>query len=413
MFRKQHPQIGARPGTLLIPANALPTKIRVTRYGSTGIEEETMGPGDDGNWHDFAVGIDASHVTWIDIQGFGNVELLKSIAQQFHVHPLAMESVINVPQRPQAALHGEQLLIIARVVKIKEGTLDIQLPQLSIFLGPNYVVTVQDTYTEIMDPIRQRLEQTHGQLRQMGPDYLAYAILDTVIDGYYPALETIGEELEDLESQVISNPQPKLLSQVNLIRNRLVNMRRTIWPQRDAVSALVHGSHATISDEVRTYLRDTHEHCIQTSEVAEMYRDMATGLLNTYLSSVAHRSNEVMKVLTIMSSIFVPLTFIAGIYGMNFENMPELSFRWAYPAVWLTMLTMAGTMLGFFWWKGWIGMGNPQEKQLREEKLQAEHLHLTLPVAEPIHAASFHRPPHSLSSSDTPSHRPSALQKAS
>ena len=411
MFRKQHPQIGARPGTLLISADALPTKIRVTRYGRAGIEEKTIGPGEDGDGYDFTARIDPSCVTWIDIQGFGNVARLQSIAQQFHVHPLAMESVVNVPQRPQAALHGEQLLIVARVVKIETERLDIRLPQLSIFLGPNYVVTVQDTYTETMAPVRQRLEQADGQLRRLGPDYLAYAILDTVIDGYYPALEIIGEELEDLESQVIANPHPKLLNRVNLIRNRLVNMRRTIWPQRDAVGALVHGNHAMISSEVRTYLRDTHEHCIQTSEVAEMYRDMATGLLNTYLSSVAHRSNEVMKVLTIMSSIFVPLTFIAGIYGMNFENMPELSFRWAYPAVWLAMLTTACTMLGFFWWKGWIGWANPREKPPQEKPSRAEHLHLTLPVGEPIHAASSHasdrwRTP------DSHGYRPEKLPKA-
>jgi magnesium transporter len=397
MFRKQHPQIGARPGTLLISANALPTRIRVTHYSPLGIEEEIIEPKDGGDCPDFTAGIDESHVTWIDIQGFGDVERLKSIAEQFHVHPLAMESVINVPQRPQAALHGEQLLVIARMVNIDKDALDIQLPQLSIFLGANYVVTVQDTYFEALAPIRQRLEQNHGQLRRLGPDYLAYAILDTVIDGYYPALETIGQELEDLESRVISNPHPQLLSHVNLIRNRLVNMRRTIWPQRDAVGMLVHGDHALIQDEVRTYLRDTHEHCVQTSEVVEMYRDMATGLLNTYLSAVAHRSNEVMKVLTIMSSIFVPLTFVAGIYGMNFENMPELSFRWAYPAIWLTMLTMAGSMLGFFWWKGWIGTSQPLEKQA-----QAERLDPTISVARSMPATTFHLP--------TPSQSPGASE---
>jgi magnesium transporter len=407
MFRKQHTQIGARPGTLVISTDAQPTKIRVTRYSSEGIEELTTGlDGVDGLGGDFTASIDESHVTWIDIQGFGNVGLLKSIAEQFCVHPLAMESVINVPQRPQVALYGEQLLIVARMVQIEEGALDIRLPQVSIFVGPNYVVTVQDTYSEVLAPIRDRLEQNRGPMRNSGSDYLAYAILDTVVDGYYPALETIGEEMENLESQVIANPHPQLLSRVNLIRNRLVNMRRTIWPQRDAVNSLVHGDYGLIQQEVRTYLRDTLDHCVQTTEVVEMYRDMATGLLNTYLSSVAHRSNEVMKVLTIMSSIFVPLTFIAGIYGMNFENMPELSFRWAYPAVWLTMLTTAATLLSFFWWKGWIGISKLPEKQAEVEPVDYP------PTAmESTSAATFHLSDHA--PTEVTEDHPTKLKKAS
>jgi magnesium transporter len=183
-------------------------------------------------------------------------------------------------------------------------------------------------------------------------------------------------------------------------------MRRTIWPQRDAVNSLVHGEFGLIQQEVRTYLRDTLEHCVQTTEVVEMYRDMATGLLNTYLSSVAHRSNEVMKVLTIMSSIFVPLTFIAGIYGMNFENMPELSFRWAYPAVWLTMLTTAATLLSFFWWKGWIGISKLPEKQA-----EVEPVNYPPTAMESTSAATFHLSDHA--PTEVTEDQPRKLKKAS
>ncbi len=388
MFRKQHPQAGSRPGTLMISDDAVPTRIRVTRYSPAGIREETIGPA-----HDFTQGIDDTCVTWIDIQGFGNVELLRSIAEQFQVHPLALESVINVPHRPKAERFGDQLLLITRVATFKEEVLDLGFSQLSIFLGPRYVVTVQDSYSETLEPIRQRLENHEGQIRQMDADYLAYTILDTAVDGYYPVLELIGEQFEELENRVIEDPHPGLLSQVNHLRNLLANMRRTIWPQRDAIGSLVMGENELIHPEVRTYLRNTHDHCVQTSDVVEMYRDMGTGLMNTYLSSVAHRTNEVMKVLTIMSSIFVPLTFLAGIYGMNFEFMPELSYRWAYPAVWMTMLATAGGMLWFLWRKGWIVMSSlhGSESDRREIKpLQSSQSPSTNLAG---HAVDFTKPP--------------------
>jgi magnesium transporter len=183
---------------------------------------------------------------------------------------------------------------------------------------------------------------------------LAYAIADTIIDGYYPVLEIVGNRLESLESDVIEDPSPAVLGELNRLKNQLINLRRAIWPQREAISKLVRGGFGLVSEEVGVYLRDTYDHCIQTSEVAEMYREMVTGLMNIYLSSVANRTNEVMKVLTIMASIFIPLTFMAGIYGMNFEYMPELKYEFSYAILWIAMVIVAIGMLIFFWRKRWI-----------------------------------------------------------
>ena len=279
---------------------------------------------------------------------------MQDIATLFELHPLLLEDVVNVPQRPKTETYGDQLLIVVRMVKV-DGPDEIDMEQVSIVFSQNYVLTFQERHGDILDPVRNRLRSGKGPMRQRGPDYLAYAIADTIIDGYYPVLETIGNHLEDMEVTVIANPTPELLLRLHQLKNRLVNLRRSVWPQREAVNQLVRGDHALVSDDVRVYLRDTYDHCVQTAEVAEMYREMVSGLMNTYLSAVANRTNEVMKVLTIMASIFIPLTFLAGIYGMNFEHMPELHVRWAYPIIWVAMFVVAGGMIFFFYRKGWIG----------------------------------------------------------
>ncbi len=361
MFRKHHPQPGSRPGTLLIAPDAPATRVRVVRYSRDSVVDQEISDISE-------VRLDApkDEVTWIDVQGFGDEALLQQIAERFHIHPLAMEDVVNAPQRPKAELYSGQLLIIVRIVTMPTA-MDVGVSQLGMIVGPQYVITFQDQYNDRFEPVLQRIARPTARLRQNGPSYLAYAILDTAVDAAYPVLESLGEQLEWLERQVIANPQPQLLSQVNRIRNRLVDVRRATWPQRDAVQALLVIDNDLIRDEVKVFLRDTYDHCVQTAEVIEMYRETASGLLNTYLSSVAHRSNEVMKVLTMMSSIFVPLTFIAGIYGMNFEHMPELSLTWMYPGVWCVMLATAAGMLWFFRRRGWISISRLNDAQHLDE----------------------------------------------
>ncbi|MDG2382150.1 MAG: magnesium/cobalt transporter CorA [Pirellulaceae bacterium] len=355
MFRKHHPQPGARPGTLLIRPDASDTKIRCVRYcPQSAVDQELSSVAE------LPENLKAGEVIWIDIQGFRDEAALHEIAIRFKIHPLAMEDVVNVPQRSKAETYGEQMLIIARLIEISDDD-EVHLSQLGIIVGSNYVITFEDKPNNRLDPVRNRIANPTARLRGSGAGYLAYALLDTTVDAAYPVLEVLGEQLESLEREVISDPRPALLQQVNLVRNRLVNVRRAVWPQRDAVQSLLVTDCKVIDDDIKIFLRDTYDHCVQTAEVVEMYREMASGLLNTYMSSVAHRSNEVMKVLTIMSSIFVPLTFVAGIYGMNFEHMPELSYAYSYPFVWGLMIATAFVMIWFFHKRGWIQVANLNE----------------------------------------------------
>ena len=350
IFKKRHPSVGARPGTLVIAENAPPPKVRVIHYTSNDVREEEVT-----DIEQLREALSEDSVTWVDVQGFGDEDVIRRIGEIFSLQSLAIEDVVNVPQRPKAETYGEQLLVITRMVRLI-GPLDIDSEQVSIVLGKGYVLTFQERYGDVLDPVRSRIQGSKGlPFRSQGPDYLAYAILDTIIDGYYPVLEVLGDQLGGLEDVVIVNPNPRILRKLNRTKNMLINLRRALWPQRESVNSLIRDANPLITDLTRAYLRDTYDHCIQTSEVIEMYREMVTGLMNTYLSSVANRTNDVMKVLTIMASIFIPLTFLAGIYGMNFENMPELHFWWSYPLVWVMMLSLAVGMIFYFRRKGWIG----------------------------------------------------------
>ncbi|MBC8290640.1 MAG: magnesium/cobalt transporter CorA [Planctomycetes bacterium] len=349
MFRKRHPETGARPGTLVIGQDAMPTVVSVVQYDRDSVRdiddheiESTQG----------LLGDDV--VTWIKVQGLGDEETLREIGKQFQIHPLLLEDIVNHPQRPKVETVDGQLLIIARSV-IPDGAVPGELEQISLLVGKQFVVTFEERHGATFAPIRQRLNNASGFLRQSGADYLAYALLDIIIDGFYPVLELLGDELERLEDEVIRNPTTEVLDRLNRMRNRLALLRRRVWSQREAMHELLHHDSGLISPETTVFLRDTCDHCLQASEVIEMYRDSASNLMNTYMSSVANRTNEVMKTLTIMSSTFIPLTFVAGIYGMNFEHMPELAWRWSYPAVWVVLCMITVVMLGFFRVKGWIG----------------------------------------------------------
>ncbi|MBN2473621.1 MAG: magnesium/cobalt transporter CorA [Pirellulales bacterium] len=351
-FKKRHPPVGARPGTLVIAQDAPPPKLHVVHYTPDDVREEDVQ--DIEQLHE---ALSEDTVTWVDVQGFGDEQTVRRIGEIFSLHSLAIEDVVNVPQRPKAEAYDEQLLVVTRMVRLVER-LEIDTEQVSIVLGRNYVITFQERYGDVLDPVRRRIEGNKGaQFRGQKADYLAYAILDTIIDGYYPVLEALGDQLSELEDSVLTEPGPRLLGKLNRTKNMLVNLRRSMWPQRDSVSSLMRDTNPLIAQTTRTYLRDTYDHCVQTTEVIEMYREMITGLMNTYLSSVANRTNDVMKVLTIMASIFIPLTFLAGVYGMNFEHMPELRATWSYPLVWLVMFLLAAGMLLFFRRKGWIGSG--------------------------------------------------------
>jgi magnesium transporter len=349
MLKKRHPSAGARPGTLMIPPDAVTPKIQVIQYSPQHVDTRTVNDVDE-----IRDCLDGETITWIDVQGLGSATVLQDLSRLFQLHPLATEDIVNVPQRPKAEMYGDQQLIIARTAYEANDTV-VKLEQVSIVIGSNYVLTFQERYSDLLEPVRRRACTAHSRIRNGGSDYLAYAILDTVVDALYPVLERVGEQLEHMETAVLDHPHPNHLRQLNALRGVLVALRRAVWPKRELLQALMRDDNDLFSEHVRLFLRDTYDHVVQLADALELSRDTVTSLFNTYLSSIGHRTNEVMKVLTIMSAVFVPLTFMAGIYGMNFENMPELSFRWAYPLLLSAMLGTAGAMLWFFRRRGWLG----------------------------------------------------------
>ena len=348
-FRKKHAAIGSRPGELVkhaikdCSARLIEFAPGTDEYNNREIAEAAALPE-----------LDSDRVRWLDIQGLGDLPTIEAVGKRFAIHPLALADAVNVPQRPKADIYGDQILVVMRMVRLAEDQ-SVQAGQVTLLIGKGYVVTFQEKPGDILDPLRKRLADSTSRVRNSQSGFLAYAIIDTIVDGYYPVIDAIGDHIESLESRVMNDPSTETLVDLNHTKNLLVDLRRSIGPQREAINSLIREPHQAISDDVRLHLRDVYDHCIQSLDVIEMYREMSTGLVSIYLSAVANRSNDVMKVLTIMASIFIPLTFIAGIYGMNFEHMPELKFRWAYPLVWLAMVTISSGMLAFFWKKGWIG----------------------------------------------------------
>jgi len=241
--------------------------------------------------------------------------------------------------------------------RVQTRHVDYEHEQLSLLLGANFVVTFQEHHTDVLNSVRQRLRKDES-IRSRGVDFLFYTIVDLVVDGYFPVLERYGDELNDLESEVIFRPTAELLTRVNNIKRELMFLRRAIWPQRDALNVLVRGEAPVVSEGVRTYLRDSYDHTVQLGDLVESYREVTNNLLNTYLSALSQRTNEIMKVLTIVGAIFIPLTFLAGVYGMNFHNMPELSMQWSYPALWCVFFIIAGGMMWWFKREGWIFGGD-------------------------------------------------------
>ena len=349
LFRKLHPPVGARPGTLVVHDKSPPPRIRVMRYSPEEVEL----------FEDVSVErvkelLDTKAKVWIDVEGLGDESVIRQLGDLFEIHPLALEDVVNVPQRPKAEEFDNHLLLITRLATLDDKS-QLEIAQLSLFLGKHFVLSFQDFPSAVLDPIRARVHAGKGPIRRARSDYLAYAIVDVVIDAYYPIVEGLSERIEQLEERVVARPTTHVLQKHNRIRANLLGLRRGIRPQLDTLNQLQKSGSRFISGDVATYLRDVADHCAQLTDVIDSHRDLLSGLLNTYLSMVSHRTNEVMKVLTIMASIFIPLTFMAGIYGMNFDHMPELHSPYAYPMLMAAMALVGLTMLIYFRHRGWIG----------------------------------------------------------
>jgi len=346
---------GTMPGALNIEADAPPPSIVLIDYscnGATRLEVSTP--------EECAPYLDTDSVSWVDVQGLGNEDILQRVGKVFDLHPLALEDVVNVPQRPKVEEYDDQILIVTRMVMPRPGEVCTQ-EQVSFILGKHYLLTVQEEPEhDTFRSVRDRIRIDRGTIRKRGADYLAYALIDTIIDGFFPVLEVYGERIEELEDEVVVNPTRHTLEKIHFLKRELLSLRRSIWPQRDAINTLIRDESDLISQEVRIYLRDCADHATQVLDMVETYREVASSLMDIYVSSVGNRMNEVMKLLTVISSIFIPLTFIAGIYGMNFNtdrspwNMPELNWYFGYPLCLALMAIVAGGLVFFFWKRGWF-----------------------------------------------------------
>ena len=293
-------------------------------------------------------------VTWLDIDGVHQNEILEAIGAQANLHPLVIEDIHNTYQRPKVEDYEDYLYIVLKMISWDEDSKEILGEQVSLLLGNNFVVSFKEDPGDIFDPVRKRLREGKGRLRKMGADYLAYALLDQVVDHYFFVLENLGEQIEDLEEELITNPDASTLQTIHHLKRELIFLRKSVWPLREAISSLERGESPLFKPETLVYLRDVYDHAIQVIDTIETFRDMVSGMLDIYLSSISNRMNEVMKVLTIIATIFIPLTFIAGVYGMNFTNMPELQWPWGYFMVWGVMIVIFIGMLIFFKRKKWL-----------------------------------------------------------
>jgi magnesium transporter len=297
---------------------------------------------------------DSSQVSWIDITGLHETDILKQLGERYELHPLVLEDIVNTHQRPKVEDYGDYLFIVLRMLSYDEEDKMITSEQFSIVLGPRYVLTFQERVGDVFDPVRERIRQAKGRIRLSGPDYLAYALIDAIVDNYFAILEKFGEQIEALEEPLLEHPTPALLEDLHEIKREMIFIRKAIYPLREVALALERGDSKLIKKGTSVFLRDVYDHTIQVIDAVESFRDMASGMQDLYLSSVSNRMNEVMKVLTIIATIFVPLTFVAGIYGMNFEFMPELKWRWSYPLFWVVVGAIGGLMLSYFRRKKWL-----------------------------------------------------------
>jgi magnesium transporter len=304
-----------------------------------------------------------SAVCWINVDGLTDMTCIRALAEKYELHPLAVEDLLHVPQRPKvdtfgegpaglAGTHPARLFVVARMLQLIDDHLSSE--QISFFVGHRTLLTFQERPGDVWDPIRRRLNKPGSPLRRNDASFLLYTLLDAIVDHCFPILEFYGDRLEEIEAQVLSGTDKDVIPQVHRLRRELLLFRREVWPMRDVIRTLQREPHECLGETTRTYLRDVHDHIVQIIELCDTYREFAGGLAETYMSSLSIRMNEVIKVLTIITTIFIPITFLAGVYGMNFRHMPEENWVWAYPAFWMVCVVLAGGMLVLFKRRGWL-----------------------------------------------------------
>lgn len=347
---------GSAPGTLNIPEDAEPTELVLISYDPEDFIHKPLATPEECRLY-----LQQKMICWLDVRGLGTEETLRHIGSIFSLHPLVLEDVVNVPQRPKVEFYEDHLLMIVHMVRPAKKGHGFIPEQVGFVMRHHVLLTMQEeSLWDCFEPVRDRLQRKLGQLRQRGAGYLAYTLLDIIVDGYFPILENYGEYIEVLEDEVVMRPTQQTLEKIHDLRRELLMLRRYVWPQRTVVNSLIRDGSDLLTQENRIYLQDVYDHIIQILDILETYREVSSSLMDVYLSSVSNRMNDVMKLLTIISTIFIPLTFIAGIYGMNFNpsvspyNMPALNWYWGYPVCLGVMGAIAVALFIFFWQQGWF-----------------------------------------------------------
>jgi magnesium transporter len=353
IIRHRGKKRGAPPGTAIHTGEKRVEEPRITliRYGAETFESTEIQPSAIAGC--FPPG-DQGRVTWLNIDGLHDTELLHGLGQRAGLHGLVVEDIASVGQRPKQEEYEHNHYIVLRSLRYDPASHQVEEEQISFVVGPNYVLTFQEAPGDSFDHVRERLRQGRGQVRQRGADFLAYALMDAVLDEYFTVVEHISSRLEQLEQDVIEEPKTETVAGIHHVRNELLVLRRAVWPLRDLFNALLRDESPLFTAATRVYLRDAYDHAVQVIDSVETMRDLTAGLLDMYLSAVSNRMNETMKVLTLIATLFIPLTFVVGVYGMNFDFMPELRWPWAYPALWAVMLGIGISMFIWFRRKSWL-----------------------------------------------------------
>ena len=351
LFRSKPKKVGLAPGTLIHVGEQ---KVEQSSISYLDYDNDSLTVESDVSLEHCLNLKTTATVSWINLDGIHDVADVDAFGKAFDLHPLALEDILNTGHRPKIEEFEDYLLIILKMLHFDDQSNQIQAEQISLVLTKNNVLSFQERPGDVFDGVRDRLKRKSGRIRQRGPDYLTYALVDSIVDSYFHILEKIGDRLEYLEKQLLSQPTQATLQQVHHFKGQLLFLRKSVWPMRELVNSLLQDESPLIQETTNVFLRDLYDHTVQILDTVETFRDTASGLIDLYMSSVSHRMNEVMQVLTIMASLFIPLTFIAGIYGMNFENMPELKWPWAYPAALGLMAACAIGMLVYFKRKRWL-----------------------------------------------------------
>ena len=349
--RRRSRKAGLPPGTLVPVGEARsgPVTLTLVQYNGDHHEDRTIAAVDEipGFLHD-------SLVSWLNVSGLHDLELIEKVGAVFQLHPLVLEDIVNTEQRPKGDDYTTYAFLVAKTLTFALPTRQLRTEQISIVFGQGFVLTFQENGLDPFAPVREQLRTGRGRLRTQRSDYLVYTLMDAIVDNYFGVLEGIGEVTEQVEEYLLSNPRPEVLKDLYKLRRSVLYVRRAVWPLREVIGKLQRGQSQLVTEFTRTYLADVHDHTIQLIDAIEALRDTIAGLLELYLSSASNRMTAIMKVLTIITTIFMPLSFIAGIYGMNFQHMPELKATWGYPLTLTTMLTIAAGMLWFFYRKHWL-----------------------------------------------------------